>query len=64
MDIKDIFAIFGEENVEVLSNDPEIQKSIEESNRKINLEMEAFSEENRILNASALSAASRAYLTQ
>lgn len=64
MELEDLFTIFGKENVKVLSDDPEIEKLITESKLRINSEMEAFSEENRALQAAALNAASRAYLTQ
>ncbi|NCS92457.1 MAG: hypothetical protein GW761_01500 [Leptospira sp.] len=64
MELEELFTIFGKENVKVLSADPEVERLILESKSRINQETEAFSEENRILNASALSAASRAYLTQ
>ena len=64
MELEELFTMFGKENVKVLSADPEVERLILESKSRINQETEAFSEENRILNASALSAASRAYLTQ
>ena len=47
MQLEDLFTIFGKENVKVLSDDPELQKSIEESNHRINEEMESFSTEHR-----------------
>jgi hypothetical protein len=64
MELEDLFTIFGKENVKVLSDDPRIGKLIAESKDRINQEMESFSDEHRALNAAALSAASRAYLTQ
>lgn len=64
MELKDLYAVFGEENVTVLSGDPKIKKLILESKERINSEMETFAQEHRSLQAEALSAASRAYLTQ
>jgi hypothetical protein len=56
--------VFGKENVQVLSDDPKIEKLISEGKERINSEMEEFAEEHRSLQAKALNAASRAYLTQ
>ncbi len=64
MELKDLFTIFGKENVKVLSDEPKLQKLIAESKERINQEMEDFSEKHRSLNAAALNAASRVYLTQ
>lgn len=64
MELEDLYSVFGKENVTVLSDDPKIEKLISEGKKQINSEMEAYAQEHRSLQAEALNAASRAYLTQ